>query len=93
MRLLNITHLKQFRGSRYSEMRVTEDARSKMNKIGMQLVEATKATVLEAHSSGKKLPSKDILSLLVQQNMSNEIPPHQRLTDKAVLGREVPITC
>ncbi|KAJ7911908.1 cytochrome P450 [Mycena leptocephala] len=58
--------------------------RSTMNRIGMQLLQDAKSAI----SAGEKEAGRrDLLSLLVQSNMSDEIPETQRLSDAVVIAR------
>jgi hypothetical protein len=55
-----------------------------MNRIGMQLLQDAKSAI----SAGEKEAGRrDLLSLLVQSNMSDEIPETQRLSDAVVIAR------
>ncbi|CAK5267085.1 unnamed protein product [Mycena citricolor] len=66
--------------------RVTRFIQKRMHAIGKQLVEKSKA---EAASLGEKdLGSgRDILSLLLRANMSNDIPEGQRMTEEEVIAQ------
>lgn len=63
-------------------------ARRQMDVIGMQLISEKKAALQSAKERGEKPTSRDILTLLLQQNMSDDVPPAQRLTDADVLARK-----
>ncbi|KAF7354240.1 Cytochrome P450 [Mycena venus] len=61
-------------------------ARRTMDRIGMQLLQEAKAAA-GSESSEKDSWRRDILSLLVQSNMSKEIPESQRLSDDVVVAQ------
>ncbi|TFK46543.1 cytochrome P450 [Heliocybe sulcata] len=69
-----------------------KEARSTMDRIGMQLLEEKKRAVRESMSADGKVEKKafhgrDLLSLLVKANMAEDIPENQRLTDAQVLAQ------
>ncbi|KAJ6566557.1 cytochrome P450 [Mycena capillaripes] len=59
-------------------------ARRTMDSIGMQLLDDAKGAIA---TGDKESGRKDILSLLVQSNMSEEIPESQRLSDDVVVAQ------
>ncbi|KAJ7731394.1 cytochrome P450 [Mycena metata] len=59
-------------------------ARETMDRIGLQLLQDAKAQTL---SGEKDYDRRDLLSLLVKSNMSQEIPESQRLSDAVVVAR------
>jgi hypothetical protein len=67
-----------------------------MTDIGLQLLNATKASVPDsglqngASSTIDKtfLQGRDLLSLLIRANVSRDIPVSQRLSEEDVLARE-----
>ena len=64
-----------------------------MNRIGKQILQDSKAAILADEGGNGKLnksswPGRDLLSLLLRSNMSTDLPPNQRMTDKEVLDRE-----
>ncbi|KAJ7746639.1 cytochrome P450 [Mycena metata] len=63
--------------------KVFEAARTKMFKIGNELVERTKAAESAEPFSGRR----DLLSLLIRANVATDIPEHQRLTNEEVIGQ------
>ncbi|GBE77352.1 predicted protein [Sparassis crispa] len=82
----------------YSVFRILPDkvtrkvvtARTKMERIGMQLVADKKMAVVEAlqgNSKGGELQNRDLLTLLIKANMSPNVPESQRLSDNEVLAQ------
>jgi len=73
------------------DMRVnkTQAAQKVMKRIGMKLIADKKAEVLEAARAGEKgkLQSRDLLTLLIKANMSDDVPENQRLSDEDVLAQ------
>ena len=65
-----------------------------MDRIGKQLLRASKAAILADGGNGNpeksSWPGRDLLSLLLRANMSTDLPPNQRMTDEDVLAREYP---
>ncbi|KAJ6489764.1 cytochrome P450 [Mycena sanguinolenta] len=60
------------------------EARAMMNRIGMQLLQDAK----DAVASGDKVSERrDLLSLLVRSNLSEDIPESQRLSDDVVIAQ------
>lgn len=64
-----------------------------MDRIGKQLLRDSKAAILANAGKNGKLeksswPGRDLLSLLLRANMSEDLPPNQRMTDEDVLARE-----
>ena len=57
----------------------------------MKLIEEKKAEVLKAASGGAgsldALKSRDLLTLLIKANMSEDVPEERRLSDEDVLAR------
>ena len=62
----------------------------------MKLIQEKKAEVLKAASGGADsvdtLKSRDLLTLLIKANMSEDVPEDRRLSDEDVLARTYPIT-
>jgi hypothetical protein len=55
-----------------------------MDRIGMQLLQDSRNAI----ESGEKVAERrDLLSLLVRSNMSEDIPENQRLSDDVVVSR------
>ncbi|KAJ7184935.1 cytochrome P450 [Mycena filopes] len=65
--------------------KATTGARAVMDRIGLQLLHDTKAEIL----SGEKESSdrRDLLSLLIRSNMSEEVAESQRLSDAVVIAQ------
>lgn len=61
-----------------------------MDRVGKQLLAERKAAVLSSAESAverKDFESKDLLSLLVRQNMASDVPEESRMTDEEVLAQ------
>lgn len=64
-----------------------------MNRIGTKLIADSKASVLESgqekgDDGSHGMFKKDLLSLLVRNNMEPELPGHVRMDDTEVLARK-----
>ena len=61
----------------------------------MKLIQEKKEEVLKAASDGAgsadALKSRDLLTLLIKANMSEDVPEDRRLSDEDVLARECPV--
>lgn len=57
-----------------------------MTQIGYQLLADSKAAI-KSGGLERITPGRDLLSLLVQANMSPDVPEHQRLSDADVVAR------
>jgi hypothetical protein len=72
------------------------EAKAIMDRIGTQLVIQKKETIqleyLGATKATSKSRDRDLLSLLMRNNMSANTPPSQRLSDEDVLAREPSIS-
>ncbi|CCM00981.1 uncharacterized protein FIBRA_03029 [Fibroporia radiculosa] len=65
-------------------------AQSVMRRIGMELITEKKAELAKAAETGVKgehLKSRDLLTLLLKANMSEDVPLNQRLSDDEVLAQ------
>ena len=62
-----------------------------MQRIGMELLQEKKASILSEKSTGgvekKDLQGRDLLTLLIKANMATDIPDSQRLSDEEVIAR------
>lgn len=58
-----------------------------MQRVGLELIRKKKAAYSSEKNTGTT-QSRDILSRLVNANMSDEIPEDQRLSDEDVLARK-----
>jgi cytochrome P450 len=59
-----------------------------MGKIGRDLVQASKAEALAEKSTlNSSVARRDLLSLLIRSNLSQDIPEHQRLSDEEVISQ------
>ena len=57
-----------------------------MDRTGNQLLKEGKAALAEAN--GEKSKKRDLLSLLLQANLSTAIPESQKMNDRDVLARK-----
>lgn len=57
-----------------------------MNRIGQELLRNSKATLQASGEKSGDLKSRDLLSLLVRSNMSEN--PSQQMSDEEVLARK-----
>ncbi|KAI0688728.1 cytochrome P450 [Cerioporus squamosus] len=68
-----------------------EEAKKTMQRIGMEILQEKKATILREKSSGgiakKDVQGRDLLTLLIKANMATDIPDSQRLTDEEVIAQ------
>jgi hypothetical protein len=64
--------------------KIVDEARTKMGNIAKKLLSDSQADI---KSGGISASQRDLLSLLVQSNMSSEIQEHQRLSDAEVVAR------
>ncbi|KAJ7323558.1 cytochrome P450 [Mycena albidolilacea] len=64
--------------------KIVSEARTKMGNIAKKLLSDSKADI---KSGGVSTSQRDLLSLLVQSNMSSEIQEHQRLSDAEVVAQ------
>jgi hypothetical protein len=60
----------------------TEAARATMDRVGRELLDQSKA------AGEKSGTARDLLSVLVRANTSEDVPAHQRMSDEDVLARE-----
>ncbi|KAJ7088755.1 cytochrome P450 [Mycena belliarum] len=66
---------------------ITKNARTKMVKIGNEILAESKASI-KAAGNIKELDSRrDLLSVLLKANMSPDIPESQRMTDAEVIAQ------
>ncbi|KAI0682779.1 cytochrome P450 [Cytidiella melzeri] len=69
--------------------KISENAQNELRRIGRQLVEEKKASIVAASGKGdveeKNIFGRDLLTLLVKANMATDIPESQRLTDYEIL--------
>ncbi|KAJ7039575.1 cytochrome P450 [Mycena alexandri] len=71
-----------------NQYKVFDTARTKMFKIGNELVERSKLAASKTAEGGESFSGRrDLLSLLIRANMGTDIPEHQRLTDEEVIGQ------
>ncbi|KAJ7125383.1 cytochrome P450 [Mycena epipterygia] len=66
--------------------KVVSEARTKMINIGSQLLADSKAAV-KAAGGETTTTGRDLLSIMVKANISNEIPDHQKLSDADVIAQ------
>jgi len=60
-----------------------------MDRTGNQLLKEGKAALAEANGKkDEKSKKRDLLSLLLQANLSTDIPESQRMNDRDVLARK-----
>ena len=75
--------------------RETAAAQAVARRVGMKLIQEKKEEVLKAASDGASsadaLKSRDLLTLLIKANMSEDVPEDRRLSDEDVLARECPM--
>ncbi|EPS98038.1 hypothetical protein FOMPIDRAFT_1051941 [Fomitopsis schrenkii] len=78
--------------------RETAAAQAVARRVGLKLIQEKKAEVLKAASdgagSGDALRSRDLLTLLIKANMSEDVPEDWRLSDEDVLvnaGENYPV--
>ncbi|KAJ7826273.1 cytochrome P450 [Mycena olivaceomarginata] len=64
--------------------KIVDEARTKMGNIAKKLLSDSQA---DMKSGGVSASQRDLLSLLVQSNMSSEIQEHQRLSDAEVVAQ------
>ena len=75
--------------------RTVQSAQAVVRRVGMQLIAERKAAIkAELQGEGKDATSgfkgRDLLTLLIKANMSEDVPENQRLTDDEVLARMSP---
>ena len=58
-----------------------------MERIGKDLLEQSKATSRGAGEKGGSIASRDLLSMLVKANQSENIPSHQKMSDEEVISQ------
>lgn len=58
-----------------------------MERIGKELLEQSKAASMGTGEKGGNWVARDLLSLLVKANMSEDVPVHQRMSDADVVSQ------
>lgn len=74
------------------DSRITAESKEVMARVGRQLVEEKRATILaEASVSGnlqkKEFKGKDILSVIVKANMATDVKDTERMSDQEVIDQ------
>ncbi|CCM03447.1 uncharacterized protein FIBRA_05580 [Fibroporia radiculosa] len=65
-------------------------AKAAMRRIGMQLIQQKKAEIAAAMADGnysKSSRSRDLLTVLLEANLTDDVPEHHRLTDDDVMAQ------
>ena len=58
-----------------------------MDRIGQELLDERKTYFKGTKGTGDTWCARDLLSLMVQSNMSKNIPENQRMSDKDIIAR------
>ncbi|PFH50017.1 hypothetical protein AMATHDRAFT_146368 [Amanita thiersii Skay4041] len=57
-----------------------------IHRVASRLISEKKRKVLQSRDSGASYAGKDLLSLLLQSNLSSDLPPEQRISDGDILN-------
>ncbi|RDX45658.1 cytochrome P450 [Lentinus brumalis] len=72
-------------------IRQGDEAKAVMQRIGMEILQEKKASILSEKSAGgvekKDVQGRDLLTLLLKANMATDVPDSQRLTDEEVIAQ------